>query len=136
MGRYTEDDLKKSQKEPRDELGVKVLNTFYDPDSGLPEYDRLKAELNSLEDKQSNSTKDYHRLCNEISGMETTVDQLQLTIKGSKDEKAKLELQKIILQNFVKDFRDNNIEYNKVKQAIKGEVEFVLYEVEELELQE
>ena len=40
--------------------------------------------------------------------------------------KAKLELQKIRLQNFVKDFRDNNIEYNKVKQAIEGEVEYVL----------
>jgi len=35
MGRYTEEDLKKSQKEPRDELGVKVLNTFYDLDSGM-----------------------------------------------------------------------------------------------------
>ena len=58
--------------------------------------------------------------------METTVDQLQLTIKESKDEKAKLELQKIRLQNFVKDFRDNNIEYNKVKQAIEGEIEYVL----------
>jgi hypothetical protein len=34
MGRYTEDDLKKSQKDPRDEFGVKVLNTFYDLDSG------------------------------------------------------------------------------------------------------
>jgi Protein of unknown function (DUF4242) len=35
MGKYTEDDLKKSQEEPRDELGVKVLNTFYDLDSGM-----------------------------------------------------------------------------------------------------
>jgi Protein of unknown function (DUF4242) len=35
MGRYTEDDLKKNQKEPRDELGVKVLNIFYDIDSGM-----------------------------------------------------------------------------------------------------
>jgi len=90
------------------------------------EYDRLKAELNSLEDEKSNSTEDYHRLCNEISGMKTTVDQLQLTIRESKAEKAKLELQKIRLQNFVKDFRDNNIEYNKVKQAILGQVEYVL----------
>jgi hypothetical protein len=90
------------------------------------EYDRLKAELNSLEDEKTNSTEDYHRLCNEISGMETTVDQLQLTIKESKDEKAKLELHKIKLQNFVKNFQDNNIEYNKVKQAIEGEVEYVL----------
>ena len=90
------------------------------------EYDRLKAELNSLDDEKSNSTEDYHRLSNEISGMKTTVDQLQLTTKESKDEKAKLELQKIRLQNLVKDFQDSNIEYNKVKQAIEGEVEYVL----------
>jgi hypothetical protein len=35
MSRYTEDDLKKGQKEPRDEFGVKILNTFYDVDSGV-----------------------------------------------------------------------------------------------------
>lgn len=32
MGKYTEDDLKKSQKEHRDEFGVKILNIFYDMD--------------------------------------------------------------------------------------------------------
>jgi hypothetical protein len=58
--------------------------------------------------------------------METTVDQLQLTIRESKDEKAKLELQKIKLQNFVKDFQDNNMEYNTVKQAIEAMVEYIL----------
>jgi uncharacterized protein DUF4242 len=35
MGRYTEDDLRKSQKEPRNELGVEVINTFYDLNSGM-----------------------------------------------------------------------------------------------------
>ena len=69
---------------------------------------------------QLRTTIDY---ATRFQGWKTTVDQLQLTIKESKDEKAKLELQKIRLQNFVKDFRDNNIEYNKVKQTIKGEVE-------------
>ena len=54
------------------------------------------------------------------------MNQLQLNIKESKDENSMLELQKIRLQNFVKDFQDNNIEFNKVKQAIKGEVEYVL----------
>jgi hypothetical protein len=58
--------------------------------------------------------------------MEATLNQLQLTIRESKDEKAKLEMQKIRLQNFVRDFQNSNIEYNKVKQAIKGEVEYVL----------
>jgi hypothetical protein len=35
MGKFTEDDLKKSQMEPRDEFGVRVLNIFYDMDSGM-----------------------------------------------------------------------------------------------------
>jgi Protein of unknown function (DUF4242) len=34
IGRYTEDDLKKGQQEPRDEFGVKTINIFYDMDSG------------------------------------------------------------------------------------------------------
>lgn len=90
------------------------------------EYDRLKAELNSLEDEKNNSTKEQQRLCNEVSERRTTVDQLQLNIRESKEEKTKLELQKIRLENFVKNLRDNNIEYNKVKQAIKGQLEYVL----------
>ena len=76
--------------------------------------------------KKAIQLKDYHRLCNEISEMETKVDQLQLSIRESKDVKAKLELQKIRLENFLKDFQDNNIEYSKVKQAIEGEVENAL----------
>ena len=96
------------------------------------EYDRLEAELNSLEDEKGNSANDHHRLCNEISGMETTINQLQLTIKELKDEKAKLELQKLRLQNFVKDFRDNNIEYSKVQQAIEGQIEYVLADRKQL----
>ena len=35
IGHYTEDDLRKGQNEPRDEFGVKILNTFYDIDSGM-----------------------------------------------------------------------------------------------------
>ena len=69
---------------------------------------------------------EHKQLCNEISEMKIIVDQLQLSIRESKDEKAKIELQKIKLQNFTKDFRDNNIEYNTVKQAIKGQLEYVL----------
>jgi hypothetical protein len=35
MGGFTEDDLKKSQTEPRDEFGVSTVNIFYDVDSGM-----------------------------------------------------------------------------------------------------
>jgi hypothetical protein len=90
------------------------------------EYDRLKAELNSLEDENRNSAKEQQRLCDEISEMRTIVDQLQLSIRESRDENSKLELQKIKLQKFVKNFQDNNTEYNKAKQAIKGQLEYIL----------
>jgi hypothetical protein len=40
--------------------------------------------------------------------------------------KAKLELQNGRLQDFVKNFQNNNVEYNKVRQGIQGEVENVL----------
>lgn len=35
MGNYTEEDLKKSQKDPTDEYGVRTLNIFYDTESGM-----------------------------------------------------------------------------------------------------
>jgi hypothetical protein len=34
IGKYTENDLKKGQENPRDEFGVKIINIFYDMDSG------------------------------------------------------------------------------------------------------
>ena len=35
MDKYKEEDLKKSQKEPRDEFGVKIIKFFYDTESGM-----------------------------------------------------------------------------------------------------
>jgi hypothetical protein len=35
IGKYTEEDLKKSQNEPADEFAVRVLNIFYDMDSDM-----------------------------------------------------------------------------------------------------
>ena len=64
--------------------------------------------------------------------MERIIDQLQIAIKNSKEENSKLELQKIRIQNFVKEFRDNNIEYNKVKQAIEGQIEYILADRKQL----
>lgn len=70
--------------------------------------------------------KDYQRLHNEVSEMNKSVDQLQLIIRESKDETAKLEWQKIRLQNFVKNFQDNNIEYNNIKHESKEKLKIFL----------
>ena len=35
IGKYTDDELKKFQELPRDELGVKVINIFYNKEIGI-----------------------------------------------------------------------------------------------------
>ncbi|MGH9977624.1 MAG: hypothetical protein ACRD8Z_17585 [Nitrososphaeraceae archaeon] len=90
------------------------------------EYEKLKTEVNALEYQKSNLTKGYQRLCKEIAELNKTVDQLQLTIKELKDENSKLELQKIRLENFVKNFQDNSLKCNTVKRKIKGKIEYIL----------
>ena len=35
IGKYTDDELKKFQELPRDELGVKVVNIFYNKEIGI-----------------------------------------------------------------------------------------------------
>jgi hypothetical protein len=90
------------------------------------QYEKLKANVNSLEFEKSNSARQYQQLCDRVFALNNRVDQLQLTVKESEDTKAKLEIQNRRLQDFVKNFQDNNIEYYKVKQAIRGEVENML----------
>jgi hypothetical protein len=107
-----------------------VINLLQIVNDHLPrvtsEYEKLKAEINSLEYEKSNSAKQYQQLCDRILELNNRVDQLQLTVKELEDTKAKLEIQSRRLQDFVKDFQDNNIEHDKVKQAIQGEVENML----------
>jgi predicted transcriptional regulator len=90
------------------------------------EYEKLKTEVNSLEYQNSNLAKGYQRLCKEIAELNKTVDQLQLTKKELNDENSKLEFQKIRLQNLVKNFQDNGLEYNIVKRKIKAMIEYIL----------
>ena len=63
--------------------------------------------------------KEQQRLCNEISEMKTIVDQVQLNVRESKAENSRIELQKIRLQNLVKNFQDENLDYYKVNKRSK-----------------
>jgi predicted transcriptional regulator len=90
------------------------------------EYEKVKTEINSLENEKSNSAKDYQRLCDGIIRMNKRTDQLQMNVLELEDQKAILELQKTGLKNFIKNFQDKDIEYHKVRQGIQGEIENVL----------
>ena len=96
------------------------------------EYEKLKAEINSLEYEKRNSAAQYQQLCDRVLTLNNRVDQLQSTVRELEDAKSKLELQNSRLQDFVKNFQLNNIEYNKVRQTIQEEVENVLADRKQL----
>jgi hypothetical protein len=95
-------------------------------------YEKLKADINLLENEISNLAKDRQRLSDVISNLCKTENQLQLTIKELQAKLAKLDLQRERTENFVKQYQEKNIEYNKVKTVIRGEVESVLADRREL----
>jgi len=69
------------------------------------EYERLMAEINSLEAEKSNSARVYQQLCDRILELRNRVDELQLSIRELQDEKTELDLQKTRSNEFARDFQ-------------------------------
>jgi hypothetical protein len=55
-----------------------------------------------------------------------------VTIEELQQTKAKLDLQRERTANFVKEYQNNNVAYNKVKQAIQEEIENTLADQRQL----
>ncbi|MGB7662085.1 MAG: LuxR C-terminal-related transcriptional regulator, partial [Nitrososphaeraceae archaeon] len=72
------------------------------------EYDRVEAELNSLEAKKLNLFNEHQRQCDEISNLHTEIDCLQSVLGKSR---------------FVKNLRKDNEICVKFKQMVKQEME-------------
>jgi hypothetical protein len=88
-------------------------------------YEKLKADTNLLENEISNLAKDRQRLSSVISNLHKPENQLQLATKELQVKYAR-ELQRERTENFVKQYEEENVEYNKIKKAIQAEVEDVL----------
>ena len=86
------------------------------------EYDRLEAELNSLEAKKLNLFNEHQRQCDEISNLHTEIDCLQSVLGKLRHEEATLNQQKERTENVVKNLRKDN-EICKFKQMVKQEIE-------------
>ena len=100
---------------------LKIANRFL-PRIRL-EYDRVEAELNSLEAKKLNLFNEHQRQCDEISNLHTEIDCLQSVLGKSRHEEAALNQQKERTESFVKNLRKDNEICVKFKQMVKQEME-------------
>ena len=87
------------------------------------EYDRVEAELNSLEAKKLNLFNEHQRQCDETSNLHNEMDCLQSILGKLRHEEAALNQQKERTENFVKNLRKDNEICVKFKQMVKQEIE-------------
>jgi hypothetical protein len=95
-------------------------------------YQNLRNETESLENKKARSATVFQQLTDQVSYLSKKEDELQSSIKDLKQEKAETELEKTKLENFVKDFRYTNRDYNKIRQVARQEVGNILSDNREM----
>jgi chromosome segregation ATPase len=96
---------------------ISFINTV---NSDLPslklKHEKLKKEVDSLEQEKRNLAKNNERLCNGISRLQTEEDQLQLSIKELQRDKARLDFQKEKIENFCRTFRVTTKHVSRLKR--------------------
>jgi hypothetical protein len=99
-------------------------------DNNLPaveyRYNRLKQEVNALENKKLNSNKDLQDLKNQILNSRKLLDSCDLTYKQQAEKIAYLQTKRIALEDLVRRFENNNKEYLKINQTVKDKVDSIL----------
>ena len=106
-----------------------VVNLLTVANNELPsvEYrcEKLKREA-SLKAGNQNSARTLQELSYLISTTRNTLDQYELSCKQRRLEMDNTNKEYTMIKAFVKDLRDNNEEYVKIKQTVKREVESIL----------
>jgi hypothetical protein len=107
-----------------------VVNLLKVVNDNLPavehRYQRLKQEVNSLEIRKLNSTKDLQDLRKRILSLRKSLDFCVLTYKQQAEKLANLQSKKIALEDLVKQFEKNNEEYLKINQTVRENVSSIL----------
>jgi chromosome segregation ATPase len=83
------------------------------------EYDRLKAELNSLKAEIRNSVQIYQQFCDRNLELKKREDELQLTINEL--ETKKTELQKTRFNDSLSQLQENNADTTNLNPEVKQE---------------
>jgi predicted transcriptional regulator len=113
------------------QMGAEHIKKLLDiANNNLPlvesKYEDLKKEMDSLDFMKNNANRDYRRICDEVSNLRKEIDQLQLIIGQLRHEEYKLNLQKQMMENFVKNFQNSNETCMKIHQMVKQKIENVV----------
>jgi DNA-binding CsgD family transcriptional regulator len=112
-------------------IGVEqVINLIKIANNNLPaveqEYQRLKKEVNSLESRKFKEYKVLHELQDQIADSKRMLKWLRISCQEEEDNMNQIQEKRIRLKRLVKQFKDNDDEYLKIKKTVKGEVSSVL----------
>jgi predicted transcriptional regulator len=109
-----------------------VVNLLRTANNNLPaiehRYERLKQEVNSLETRKLNSNKDLQDLRKRILNSRKLLDSCDLTYTQQAEKIAGLQAKKILLEDLVRRFENNNEEYLKINQTVKDKVSSILHD--------
>jgi hypothetical protein len=89
-------------------------------------YERLKQEVNSLEARKLNSNRTLQDLRKRILTVRKTLDSCVLIYKQHAEKIAGLQAKRIVLEELVRRFENNNEEYLKINQTVKDKVSSIL----------
>ncbi len=89
-------------------------------------YQKLKLEVNSLESRKLNSNKTLQDLRKRISNSRKALDACILTHKQQIEKISELQSKKVVLEELVTRFGNNNEEYLKINQTVRENVSSIL----------
>lgn len=112
-------------------IGVEqVINLTKIANNNLPaveqEYQKRKRDVNSLASRKFKEYRALHELQDQISNSKRMLKWLRSSCQEEEDNINELQGERIKLKRIVKQFKDNDEEYLKVKKTVKEEVSRVL----------
>jgi chromosome segregation ATPase len=95
-------------------------------------HDSLKREIDVLEGDKRNATMLFQDLNNQIITMGKTLDSCRLECQKEKEELESLQQKRMKQEALVRQFENNNEEYNKVRKTAEEKVRSILSNKKEL----
>src|SRR5918995_1590856 len=92
-------------------------------------YQKLKRDVNSLESRKFEEYRTLNNLQDQIDGLERMMKWLRTSYEEEEAKISQLESEEIRLKRVVKRFKDNNEEYQKIKNTVGQRVTSLLFDV-------
>src|SRR5215207_3589949 len=92
-------------------------------------YQKLKRDVNSLESRKFEEYRTLNNLQDQIDGLERMMKWLRKSYEEEEAKRSQLESEEIRLKRVVKRCKDNNEEYQKIKNTVGQRVTSLLFDV-------